>query len=369
MKIWCLVFSLAWIASAGAQVAIDAAIARKNAPPSPERIVSADPTGVNILMPDGRSLIKLPYDQIEEVRFAPPSGWDEIARLIKVGKVAEAEGKMLPIATRMAQLTVIKGGNAGKYVFAYTDVLRSLGKYQAALDFLEKAPFPPDAPVVDRARRLIVMAYCQAMLGQVDEAEKMLNQVEAPGSKSYLFTIYLLARARVEAQRKDPIAALDDIARIVALKRLGSESYDEALYQSAEAYDALGRILAEQKQVVEKDARLDRQMRQDNLDAIARFDLIKSDPLQVAAVWDAGDDYARCATAARLQLCRVYPTSPWTVKAREKLPAEAREILGGDLADKPAPETAQPTKPAGEKPAPKSDVLQLDSTTEEKDGR
>ncbi len=292
----------------------------------------------------------------------------EIAKLIEEGRVAEAEVRMLPVATRMAQMTIVKGGNAGKYVFAYTDVLRSLGKYQAALDFLEKAPFPADAPVVDRARRLIVMAYCQAMLGKVDEADKMLNQVEAPGSKSYLFTIYQLARARVEAQRKDPVAALDDIAHIVAVKRLGSESYDEALYQSAEAYDGLAKVLAEQKKAVEKDARLSRQMQQDNLDAISRFELIKSDPLQVAALWDAGSDYDKCATAARLQLCRVYPTSPWTVKAREKLSAEALSALG--LATASAPEKKEAAKPEPAKPASeKSDVLKLDSSTQEKDGR
>lgn len=347
----------------------EASVLRKSGPPTVEKIMGADAGGVSMLMFDGRSTIKLPYDQIESVKFSPPAGWDEIVQSIKLGKAAEAESKMQPIAIRMAPMTVVKNGDASKYVFAYTDVLRSLGKYKAAYDFLERTPFPNDAPVVDRARRLIVEAYCLAMLGKVDEAEKMLNQIEAPGDKSSLFTIYQLARARVEAQRKDPVSSLDDIAHIIAIKRLGSESYDEALYQSAEAYDVLGKVLAEQQQVVAKDERLKRQMQQDNLDAIARFETIKSDPLQVAAIWDAGYDYAKCATSARLQLCRVYPTSPWTAKAREKLPDDVKKMLieeAGRSAEI-KPEKAASLSPPAKEP-PKDGVLKLDDSTKEKEG-
>lgn len=354
----------------------EAVIARKAGAPSTERILSADAAGISVLSTDGRGIIKLPYDQVVSVRFSPPAGWEEITKLIKQGKVTEVEAKMLPVASRMAQMTSVKGGDASKYVFAYTDVLRSLGKYQPAVDFLDKAPFPADAPVVDRARRLIVKAYCLVMLGKTEEAEKMLNQVQAPGDKSSLFTIYQLARSRVYAERKDILSSLDDIARVIAVKRLGSESYDEALYQSAETYDALGRLLGEQKQAVEKNDGLRRQMQQDTLDAIARFEVIKSDPLQVNAIWDAGHDYVKCAESARLQLCRVYPNSPWTVKAREKLTPEARQLLAGEAVAKvvetPAEKTdGTPRKDRTGRDEPKAEsggeILKLDESTDEKD--
>lgn len=356
----------------------EAVVTRKAGPPVTERIVAADATGLSLSAADGAGVIKLPYDQIESVRFVPPAGWDEITRLITAGRLAEVEPRMQPIAARFVPMTAAKGGNASKYIFAYVDVLRSQGKYRAAIDFLDKFPFPAEAPVVDRARRLIVKAYCLAMTGKVDEAEKMLNQVQAPDGRSNLFTIYQLARSRVYAQRRDWIASLDDISRIIAVKRLGSESYDEALYQSAEAYEALHRALAEQKQAVEKDDRLRRQMQQDRLDAVARFEVLKGEPLQITAVWDSDIDCVKSANSARLQLCRVYPASPWAVKAREKLSDEAKKELAGEAAREDSPANTGTPKPEEKPPRDRTgknakaadadgEVLQLDESTREKD--
>lgn len=304
-------------------------------------ILDARPDGLNVSVAGGQGTMLLPAAQVKAWKLEPPKATGEIASR--------------DYARRVVPLLNAAGGDAEKYFFAYTDLLRSARRYQEAIDFI--ALVPEKAPVPVRARSVVTRANCLVMLGRVDEAERLLNLLKAPARQSSLFMLYQLTRARLAAARHDLVGSLDDIAQVVAFKRLGSDGYAEALFLSADAYENLGAALAKQKEAIEKNEALSRLYQTDREAVYAQLGLLKSSPSAVSALIDTPPDFPAICVNIRKQLVRLFPASVWAVQAKEKLPAAVlAELSPGAV---PAPPK---TGAAAPKPTPAEEKLETNDT-------
>ena len=312
-------------------------------------VSAAEPKGFTVALPGGHGTMLIQMDRVKSWRMAPPKSWDDGGKALEAGQPDKAMPLMRDYATALLPLLSLPKGDAATYVFKYADLLRSCGDYKGALDLLGKVP--PDALGETRAQAMVVTAYCRAMLGEVDAAETQLNMLRAPTRRSSLFTLYKLTRARIAAARKDLIGALDEIASVIAYKRLGSDSYAEALYLSAEAYDELGLAIAKQKEAIADNDKIRRLYEQSRGEAFDALGMIQSDKSSVSAIMDNPPDLPGVSIEIRKQLVRVFPTSPWATLARAKLPPGSLDKVA---TAQPEPEGATPssTPEAGKKAAP-----------------
>ncbi|MFV0337472.1 MAG: tetratricopeptide repeat protein [Chthoniobacterales bacterium] len=286
---------------------------------------NADNITVQIIGQPGK--IRIGQKQIKKVDILPSKKWQEAQIAIQKNQPQKAELLLKQIATEIRPLAVIKNSNVDTYLFAYTDFLRSQKQFEKIANFLESNPLPKNAAIHSRTHALILAAYSQACLGQFEKAEIALNKIKAPSTSSDFFTFYQLAYAQTAFQRKDYLLALNELSKVIALKRPQSDFYDEALFRIAETYEAIVQNITKQQKVIAEDKRLQRLFRQNRADATKHFELIKSDPLQLLSLWDNPEDYANCATSARLQLCRIRSESPWALEAKKLLSDDERKLL------------------------------------------
>jgi len=314
---------------------------------SVSEIVGGSETSLQLSVNEGKGKMAMPLESLKSWKFTAPPEWNEAGLAIRNGKLDVAERVYRKFAMQVMPFLGIPKGDAERYFFAYTDLLRSSGKYKEALDALTQLPdsILPSA----KARQAIARAYCLAQTGKLEEADRQINLLRAPSRESALFTPYFLARSSLLLAQSDYIAALDDIAQIMAFKRISSEGYAEALYLNAEAYDALDVAIAKQKEEIKKNERLSRQYQADSNAVFKELDLIKSDTAQVSAIMDSPKDLPKSAQAIRRQLLRLYPDSSWAEKARAKLPPDQVEAINNPTA--PEDSTPVPGKPTKTSPA------------------
>lgn len=330
-------------------------------------ILEASPRGFTVSLPGGHGTKLYPMERIKTWRLDPPKTWLEGEKAVEEGSSRKALPLLRDFAAALIPLLSIPKGDASTYVFKYADLLRSLGDYQTALAFLEK--IPADAPSEVLAQAIVVGAYCKAMLGDVDAAEAQLNRLRAPTRRSALFTLYKLTRARIASARKDLVGALDEIASVVAYKRLGSEGYAEALYLSAEAYDELGAAISKQKEAIAADDKLRRLYDQNRGEAFDALGMIKSDKSSVSAIMDDPPNLPGVSIEIRKQLVRVFPSSPWAALARPKLPPGALDKVA---TEQPEPEgaaatTAKETPAATPTPKPDDGLIDAETLSSDRD--
>ncbi|MEX1117251.1 MAG: hypothetical protein WEB60_00515 [Terrimicrobiaceae bacterium] len=307
----------------------------------------ADARGFTISLPGGDGTMLIPMDRVKTWRLAPPKPWSDAEKELQAGRSEKALPPMRDYTDSLLPLLSIPKGDAASYVFKYADLLRSRGDYKGAIELLAK--IPADTLGETRAQSIVVTAYCRAMLGEVDAAETQLNTLRAPTRRSSLFSLYKLTRARIAAARKDLVTALDEIASVIAHKRLGSDSYAEALYLSAEAYDELGRVILKQKEAIQADDKLRRLYEQSRGEAFDALGMIQSDKSSVSAIMDDPPDLPGVSIEIRKQLVRVFPTSPWSSLARAKLPPGALDKVATAA---PEPQGAAPSGTPNPTPTP-----------------
>lgn len=333
-------------------------------------VSAAEPKGFTVALPGGHGTMLLQMDRVKSWRIAPPKSWTDGEKAVQAGQAEKAIPLMRDYATSLLPLLSLPKGDAATYVFKYADLLRSRGDYKGALDLLGKVP--PDALGETRAQAIVVTAYCRAMLGEVDAAETQLNLLRAPTRRSSLFTLYKLTRARIAAARKDLVGALDEIASVVAYKRLGSDSYAEALFLSAEAYDELGLAIAKQKEAIQADDKIRRLYEQSRSEAFDALGMIQSDKSSVSAIMDDPPDLPGVSIEIRKQLVRVFPTSPWAALARAKLPPGALDKVatqqpepkGAAATPTPSP---TPGKPKKATPTPDDGLIDTEKSGSERE--
>ncbi len=329
------------------------------------KVVSPSAKGMTIELPDVKGTMLIPMERIKAWRMAPPPSWKQAEQAIKEGKAEKAPALMREYAHALQSLLAIPKGDASSYVFKYADLLRSRGDYKQAIAFIEQ--IPANVPAEIRAQSIIVSAYCRAMLGDADGAETQLNLLRAPTRRSALFTLFKLTRARIAWIRKDLVTALDEIASVIALKRLGSEAYAEALYLSAEAYEALGAAIARQKEAIASDDKLRRLYEQNRGEAFDALGIIRSDKSSVSAIMDEPPDLPGVSIEIRKQLVLVFPTSPWAALAKAKLPPGALDKLAVTKYNQPegakVQEEADRKKPKPT-PTPEPDDGRISTETE-----
>lgn len=319
---------------------------------------AADAKGITVTLPDGKGSLTYPMNRVKSWRIDPPKEWRQGEEAIQKGQPDKAVALMRPHAVRLIPLLGLQKGDAASDFFKFAGLLRSRGDHKGALELLGKVP--EESPSDIRAHAIVLAAYCRAMLGEVDAAETQLNMLRAPTRRSALFTLYKLTRARIAQARKDLVTALDEIASVIAYKRLGSDSYDEALYLSAEAYDELGAAINKQKEMIAADPKLKRLYEQNRGEAFDALGVMRSDKSSVSAIMDEPPDLPGVSIEIRKQLVRVFPTSPWAALARAKLPPGALDKMATGqpepegAAKKPGAKSAPSPTPA---PAPVDDGL------------
>ncbi len=279
-------------------------------------IASASDKALTIPIEGGA--MQMPMDRIKLWRLEPPENWKTAEKEIKEGRPEKAIELMRPFVLTIIPLLSVPKGDAPEYFFKFVDLLRSRQEYAAALELLQRCP--DDALSDVRVKTVILSAYCQTMLGNLEQAEIKLNMLRSPSRKSALFSLYRLTTARIAWAKKDLLTALDDVASVVALKRLGSDSYAEALYLSAELYDELGEAISSQKKLLAEDDRLRRLYEQDKGKAYETMGILTSEKSSVSAIMDNPPDLPGVSIEIRKQLVRVFPQSPWTTLAKAKLP-------------------------------------------------
>ncbi len=324
-------------------------------------VLKADASGLTLSLAGGHGTSVLPMERVKSWRMAPPKSWADAEKALEFGQVEKALAPMSDYANRLFPLLSLPKGDAAIYIFKYADLLRSRGDYKGALELLGKAP--PDALGETLAQSIVLKAYCRAMLGEVDAAESQLNLLRAPSRRSSLFSLYKLTRARIASARKDLIGALDEIASVIAYKRLGSDAYAEALYLSAEAYDDLGLAITKQKESIAKDDKLRRLYEQNRGEAFDALGTIRSDNSSVSAIMDDPPDLPGVSIEIRKQLVRVFPTSPWSALARAKLPPGALDKVATQELEPKGAATPTPTPEATPTPTPKPDDGLIDTET------
>lgn len=317
---------------------------------------AADAKGITVLLPDRRGSLTYSMARVKSWRVDPPKEWVDAEQAIQRGQPEKAAPLMRPHAMRLVPLLAVPKGDAASDFFKFVDLLRSRGNHKGALEML--ALIPENVPGEVRAHAIVLSSYCRALLGEVDAAETQLNMLRAPTRRSALFTLYKLTRARIAQARKDLVTALDEIASVVAYKRLGSDSYAEALYLSAEAYEELGAAIQKQKDAIAADPKLKRLYEQNRGEAFDALGILRSDKSSVSAIMDEPPDLPGVSIEIRKQLVRVFPSSPWAALARKKLPPGALDKVA---TEEPAPEgpapKASPSPTPKPSPKPKDDGL------------
>lgn len=328
-----------------APAAVVAEITRPRGGEQEITIQRVEPQAVVSEVPGGYGELRLPLSEIQSLRLVPPDDWHAASILIGEGKFDEALPALGAYAEAVAPVLIIPESDAHRYFFAYPELLSALDRHEEALAFLENVP--EDSEPANLARKIIMAAYCLAQTGQPDAARETLELMAEPGFQNPLFNRYQITAALIANGLRDHADAINRLAQVAALRRPGTDGYDEALFLAAKTYEALADAIEEYHRQLEGDERLARQAEQDWESAIAASGVIASDSPSAAAIMHSGADYRETAHGVYRHLLRLFPESPHAALARAALPKNVMP----DEEDAPA-EDAETPAAAEPKPTP-----------------
>ena len=195
------------------------------------------PEGVQATLPL-RAVVEAEFELVVD-EAAELQAWQQGRPDLAALVLMKAVGGTLPYLDLPGNNAVETVAQAAEYFMKSADALEG----DAAQKFYRQALLAWDA--VSRARWHVLAetadlqaVRCQVGLGELEAAEKRLEEVRDPSEYDASFGIYWLAQSEVYSAQGLTNEAIDAVARSVAFETKDLSVFPDALLQSAEAYAA-----------------------------------------------------------------------------------------------------------------------------------
>lgn len=180
---------------------------------------------------------QISLDDVSEVRFVFPASLAQAQEALNQNQWERAATIMRPVVVPLLPYLDLPNNNGVSLAMVLADTLRAANKLEDALLFYDKMRMLPRTTEAQRAA--IWAASCHASLNRSEPALRILQTMEAPKRDSELFAQYQTVRAQVKMAGKDYLSALDDLSQALAFSRMESELYPDAMFLTAQCYEAL----------------------------------------------------------------------------------------------------------------------------------
>jgi tetratricopeptide (TPR) repeat protein len=252
---------------------------------------------------------QIPLDDVSEVRFAMPASLAQAQEALNQNQWEKAATIIRPVVVPTLPYLDLPNNNGLPLAMVLADTLRRANKLEDALFFYDKLRLLPRSAESQRAA--LWAASCHSALNRSEQASKILQTMDAPKRDSELFAQYQIVRAQVRMAGKDYLAALDDLSQALAFSRMESELYPDAMFLTAQCYEALAATNAVSTRIVQLTLPAT-----NRVSATAAAAAITNAPQSLTA----NSNYVIVAQSIYQEIVTKFPNTPAALKSQPKLP-------------------------------------------------